>query len=196
MKRVAEQNITGPIVRRPTSQDALALAQQQWLRTQRVNQNELAEALGVSRVTLYRWIGNRDTFHAEVIWSLVEPLYDEIRRTAPGSGAEYICNVLDQVFHRFSASGRLHAFIRMDPEYAMRVLTSKDSPIQDRTVALVRSLLEEQVAARKLKPCVPVDTLAYILVRLVESFLYGDVVSGREPDWAAAMLAIRRLVSN
>lgn len=180
---------------RPTPLDALNLAQEQWLEHQRININTLAEALGINRVTLFRWVGNRDIFHAEVIWSFVEPIYEDIRCQATGTGITYICNVFDSIFSRFSASGRLRAFIQMDPEYAMRILTSKESPIQERTISVVNSMLEEQVASGELEPPIPVDTLAYLLVRLVESFLYGDVVSGRQPDWQAAMTAIRLLTT-
>lgn len=179
---------------RPTPLDALALAQKQWLEHQRINMNELAEELGVNRATLFRWVGNREVFYADVIWSLVEPVYADIRANTKGKGIDYVCNIFDNIFKRFSASGRLKAFIQLDPEFAMRILTSKQSPIQTRTVLLIQAVLEEQVATGDLAPPMSINSLAYILVRLVESFLYADVVSGRQPDWDAAYTAIRLLV--
>lgn len=181
--------------KRPTPHDALAMAQEQWLRDQRINMNELAQSLGVNRATLFRWIGNRDIFHAEVIWSLVEPVYEEIRRTTPGEGIDYVCDVLDNIFRLLVESEHLRAYLQADPLFALRILTSKDSPIQDRTISLIASMLEEQIRSGKLQPPFPVDTLAYLLVRLIESFLYGEVISGRQPDWAAAMKAIRLLTT-
>src|SRR5690554_5665540 len=135
---------------RPTPLDALKLGQEQWLEQQKININTLAEALGINRTTLFRWVGNRDIFHAEVIWSLIEPIYEDIRCQAPDTGINYICNVFDSIFLRFSASRRLRAFIQTDPEFAMRILTSKESSIQERTIIFVKNMLDEQVASNKL----------------------------------------------
>ncbi|MEY4509574.1 MAG: Tetracyclin repressor-like, C-terminal domain, partial [Pseudomonadota bacterium] len=38
-----------------------------------------------------------------------------------------------------------------------------------------------------------IDTLAYVIVRVSESFLYSDVISGREPNFEAASAAVRIL---
>jgi hypothetical protein len=41
---------------------------------------------------------------------------------------------------------------------------------------------------------VDAHTLAYAVVRLVESFLYADLVAGEEPDLAKAVEVLRLLL--
>ncbi len=45
-----------------------------------------------------------------------------------------------------------------------------------------------------MSPALPSDELAYIVVRITESFLYRDVISGEEADIEAAIAAIRILL--
>src|SRR5690242_2266002 len=54
---------------RPTPVDALALARRRWLAGERLDMGALAKELGVSRATLYSWVGSRERLIGEVIWS-------------------------------------------------------------------------------------------------------------------------------
>ena len=54
----------------------------------------LALELGVSRVTLYRWVGSRDQLLVEVIWSLVERTLQTIDREVRAEGAERVVQVI------------------------------------------------------------------------------------------------------
>ncbi|UJJ33064.1 QsdR family transcriptional regulator [Halopseudomonas maritima] len=182
--------------RRVTPLDALSAARAQWLKGQRININTLAETLGVNRATLFRWVGNRDQLYAEVIWSLALPGYEQAVSQAPGTGADYVCNLFTEIFALFSSATPLHTFLQNDTEYALHILIGKDSLIQQRTTEIVQQALEQQVAGGHLQPAIALPTLAYLLVRLAESFLYCDVLSGRQPDREAALLAVRLLVSN
>ena len=67
--------------------------------------------------------------------------------------------------------------------------------MQRRSIAAMRSLLEEQVSAGRLEPALDLDSLAYLIVRIVESFLYSDVIAGSEPDIDAAADAIHVLLN-
>ena len=58
--------------------------------------------------------------------------------------------------------------------------------MQARTIALNEALLEEEVARGNLRLPVDAHTMAYALVRIVESFLYADMISGEKPDLAKA----------
>jgi AcrR family transcriptional regulator len=179
---------------RPTPPDALALARRRWLAGERLDMGALAEELGISRATLYTWVGSKERLLGEVIWSFAEAGVRQAREAASGSGPEYVVDVVSR-FTRLNASfGPLRVFISQDPQLALRLLTSKDAPIQERMMAVARELLEEQIEAGKLQPALDVETLAYLMVRASESFLYSDLITGTEPDVEKADQVIRLLL--
>ena len=54
--------------------------------------------------------------------------------------------------------------------------------------------LAEQADAGKLEPALDLDDLAYVIVRVVESYLYRDVIAGTEPDIGRAVEVIDALL--
>jgi hypothetical protein len=66
--------------------------------------------------------------------------------------------------------------------------------MQRRSVAATKVLLDEQVAAGALEPALETDDLAYLIVRIAESYLYSDVITGGEPDVEKAVDAIHALL--
>jgi hypothetical protein len=57
----------------------------------------------------------------------------------------------------------------------------------------VKTLLDEELPGADLG--MPVDDLAYLLVRIAESFCYVDLITGDEPDAGKVGPAIRLLLS-
>jgi AcrR family transcriptional regulator len=179
---------------RPTPLDALRLARRRWFANERLDMGALARELGVSRATLYSWVGSRERLIGEVIWSFAEEGLRQALEEARGSGADYILDVVERFARMNAAFEPLRRFIEQDPELALRVLTSKSGPVQERMIDAARELLAEQVAAGELTPALDLDTLAYLLIRVNESFLYSDVITGSEPDVDKALEAIRLLL--
>ena len=66
--------------------------------------------------------------------------------------------------------------------------------VQRRSIDRVRDLLQAE-AARGLALPLGVDTLAYLIVRLCESFIYADVISDQKVDVGDAGLAVQLLLS-
>jgi AcrR family transcriptional regulator len=179
---------------RPTPLDALRLARRRWLANERLDMGALARELGISRATLYSWVGSRERLIGEVIWSFAEEGLRQALEGASGSGPAYVLDVVER-FARLNASFEpLRRFIEQDPELALRVLTSKKGPVQERMIGAARELLTEQVAAGKLTPALDVDTLAYLMIRVNESFLYSDLITGSEPDVDKALDVVRILL--
>ena len=181
--------------RRPTPLDALDLARRHWLAGDRIDMGALAKELGVSRATLYSWVGSKERLLGEVIWSFAEAGVRQARERATGDGADYIVDVVDR-FTRLNATFEpLRRFIGSDPELALRLLTSKDGPVQERMIAVARELLEEQIEAGRLKPALDIETLSYLMVRVSESFLYSDLITGSEPDTEKGVEVVRLLLA-
>jgi AcrR family transcriptional regulator len=181
--------------RRPTPLDAFALARRKWSRGERLDIGQIASELGVGRATLFRWVGSREQLYGEILSSAYARIRARLRRDAVGKGADLVANMTRRTLETLIADEPLRTFIAQDPEFAIRILTSKSSPVQSRTIELEAELLHELVAKSEIRPALDVDTLAYILVRIGESFLYGDVISGREPDLDAVAAAVRILVA-
>jgi AcrR family transcriptional regulator len=175
---------------RVTALDAFALAKQKWVDGERLDIGKLAEELGVGRATVFRWVGSREQLYGEVISAAFAATIERARRAATGSGAAFLTQVTHNLLEALIASGPLRTFIRQDPEYAMRIVMSSSSPVEHRVIAAVRGLIEAEVAAGKLAPAIGLDSLAYVIVRIAESFLYRDVLSGDDPDIETATKAI------
>jgi AcrR family transcriptional regulator len=142
----------------------------------------LAEELGISRATLYTWVGSKDRLLGEVLWSFAANGLKQAIAQAEGTGADYILDVFER-FDRMSVSFEpLLRFVEREPELALRLITSKHRPVQARMIAAARDLLTEQVQAGALELAFDVDTLAYLIIRVAESFTYSDVITGSEPD--------------
>jgi AcrR family transcriptional regulator len=183
----------GP-AQRPTPLDALNLARRRWLAGERLDMGSLARELGVSRATLYSWVGSKERLVGEVLWSFADEGVRQAREAATGSGPDYIVEVVERFIHQNAGFEPLRSFISDDPQLALRLLTSKDGPVQGRMIAVARELLAEQVEAGALTPALDIDTLAYLMVRVAESFLYSDLISGSEPDVDKAVEVVRVLL--
>ena len=180
--------------RPPTPLDALALARERWLQQGRLDMGALASELGVSRATLHRWVGTKERLLGEVLWTFAEATIRDARAAARGTGPDYLADSIERYMRAALQFGPLVRFVEQDPEYALKVLASKHSPMQRRSIAAMRSQLEEQVEAANLTPALDLDDLAYLLVRIVESYLYSDVITGSEPNIPRAIDAIRVLL--
>src|SRR3989442_15659453 len=159
---------------RPTALDALAAARRRFLRGERVEMQALADELQISRVTLHRWVGNRDLLLGEVIWSLAEPTLRAARAATRATGAAGIAEVAGRYLQAAYEAPWMRAYLEREGEIALRVLTTDRSAMQRRSVEATRALLAAEVDAGRLAPAMDLDDLAYIIVRIGESFLYTD----------------------
>jgi AcrR family transcriptional regulator len=180
---------------RATPVDAFRAARGKWLAGERIDIGALAGELGVSRATVFRWVGSRELLLGEILWSFCAPAFEQAERGRREHGARRVARVCEAVIRSILGFAPLRRFIDQDPEYALRLLTSKASPVQARTIAAVRDLLERETAGGWLLPPLPLDTLAYLLVRLGESFVYAEAISGQTVDAGDAGLAVELLLS-
>ena len=179
---------------RATPLDALRAARKLWVAEQRIDMGALAAELGISRATLYNWVGDRERLTAEVIWSMAERAIADGRSQARGSGADYLSDVIAHYLAVTAHFEPTRRFIERDPEFALRVLTSRQTPFQSRLTDAVRGLIEEQVGSAGYEPPLDPETLAYVLVRIGEAFIFNDLITGGDPDLERAVQASRVLL--
>ena len=182
--------LSEPARRRVTALDAFELARAKWLAGERLDIGKLAEELGVGRATVFRWVGSKEQLYGEVISAAFAQTLEWARRKSSGKGAAYLTQVTHHLLRALVASQPLRRFVAADPEWAMKIVMSRESPVEQRVIAAVRSLIDAEVAAGQLRPAMELESLAYVIVRIAESFLYRDVITGDQPDIATATQAI------
>lgn len=177
-----------------TALDAFRLARRKFLRGDRVDMQELAAEIGVSRATLYRWVGGREQLIGEVLWSLTETTIERARRDATGDGADWVLQVYEWGA-QMATFEPLRRFIEAEPEAAMRVMMSKEGAQQRRMIGAWESILTEAIEHHGLEVRLDVPTLAYVMVRIGESFLWTDLITGEKADFNKATEVARVLLT-
>jgi AcrR family transcriptional regulator len=182
-----------------TAMDAFRAARRTFLRGERIDMVELAADLGVGRATLYRWVGSREQLLGEVLWSLTEATFERLKADADrlhgGDGLEWFLYIYKEFGNYTVDFGALRRWIDSEPELAMRVMTSKHAQQQRRIIGAYEDLLREAVEQHGLKVKLELHTLAYVLVRIGESFLWTDLITGEEPNLREAWDVARVLLS-
>jgi AcrR family transcriptional regulator len=169
--------------------DVITLAHRWFLDGRRVDIQALSRELGIGRATVYRWFSGREVVLGEVVWRI---LIDAITRVeARGGDVD-----ADRFIHNFGLLAEtvrnyepLERFVSDEPEYALRVLTSRYSVVQGR-------LIDWTVATLGAMPGLSTQSdlrdLAYAIVRLGESFIWSDMITGDppQPEKATAMVGL------
>jgi AcrR family transcriptional regulator len=174
--------------------DLHRLARRRFLRKERFSVEELADELGISRATAYRRVGNAEQLAGEVIASLAEATFRRAVSEARGRGAARVVDAIVRGMRYVAASDAYRAFLERDPQKALRIVASKEGPVQRRTIAMHEELLREEVRRGTLRLPVDPHTMAYALVRIVESFLYADPIAGEKPDLKKAVEILKLML--
>ena len=179
---------------RPTATDAIRLARRRFLAPERIDMSALADELGINRVTLYRWVGSRDQLLADVVWSLARRTLDDIEQSTRKRGAERVVHVVTRFIELALANPGMQRWLSEEGEHAMRLLTRRETNFQPRLIDAMHDLLERETEAGRLDLPVDLHDLAYMLVRLIESYTYLDLITGEEPSAERAEPILRMLL--
>jgi AcrR family transcriptional regulator len=179
---------------RPEPQDAVALGREWFLDCRRIDISALADALGVNRVTLYRWFGTRDRFLVEVVWSLAERALAQIDGALSVEGAERVVELAVGLLHAALDTPGMRRWLADEGEHAMRVLSRHETDFQPRLIAAFERVLREEHAAGRLDLPVELPELAFVIVRLLESYAYLDLITGQPARAQRAEPVLRMLL--
>jgi AcrR family transcriptional regulator len=170
----------------PDAVSAFRAAREIFIDGQRIDMGRLAARLGIDRTSLFRRVGNRDGLLSEVLWSLAVPTLSQADRASAGrGGAGRIVSVLTLFAENLITADYFRSFLRREPARGLRLLTTKESQIQRRYVAVVEHLVRTELGEQPLAP----RELAYLLVRISESFTYADLITGDAPSAERARAA-------
>jgi AcrR family transcriptional regulator len=180
--------------RKPDALDAFRVARRWFVAGRRIEMRELAAELGVNRATLFRWVGGRDDLLGEILWSLAEPALAAAIGASEGNGTQRITAAMVRFATMVDQADFLREFLRREPERALRILTTRAGTVQARLVGAIDTLLNDEVSQGNLRSLLPLRDLAYLIVRIVESFLYAEFITGEEANIAMVELAVGALL--
>jgi AcrR family transcriptional regulator len=171
-------------------------ARAHFLREATIDMEQLAQELAVSRASLYRAVDGRDRLLGDVLWSLAEQTYDQARRGLTEGGVDAVLEISRRFTEAVMSAAPFRRFLEQEPQTALRVLLTPAGGVHERAVALHREIFAEMFDGREDELLGDLDTLAYLYVRLRESILYADIMSGRQPDPDVAERAVRALLTS
>jgi hypothetical protein len=170
-------------------------ARDRYMRGQRIELTALAAEHGVGWATAYRWFGDNERVLADVLGERARKNFlDRIREHADKSGRDRILAVVEGILRHAAGSERLDALLRRDPSRVLKILASSAYDIQRREIQLLETLLTDEHAARHLPLVVPAHTPAYGILKLMETYLYADVVAGEPRDIDSAVRIVALLL--
>ena len=176
--------------------EIFAAAVDTFVAEQRLDMRSLARRLGVARATLYRRAGNRERLLDELLWWRARRLLaDQVQATAALAGTERLVAVIGGVLRAIARDRPLRAFLRSDPETALRLLTGSRSTVHRGMAGTLERLIETERDRGCFDASLDTPTLAYAILRISESFLYSDVIADRAPDIDRAITVIQALLT-
>ncbi len=172
--------LSGPVSEpRSTPMDAFEVARAWFLEGRKLDMQQLAAELGVGRATLYRWCGSRELLLGEVLWSVQRDALGAAWGRTRGDSVERLVRTLTRLLRDIREYEPLRVFFAEGGEYALRVLTSNHSIVQRRLIDWFAQWLRDEV---DLDPTVDPNDLAYAIVRVLESFVWSDMITGAAPQ--------------
>ena len=111
-----------------------------------------------------------------------------------GQGAERIVEAVTQFLRLVIDNAGMQRWLSEEGEHAMRLLTRHDAGFQPRLIQAIEDLLTEEANAGRLVLPVDLRDLAYVIVRLIESYTYLDLITGEPPDAARAEPILKMLL--
>ena len=163
--------------RRPTRDDAIALARERFLAGDRVEMRALADEMQIARATLYRWVGEREQLLGIVFGGLVDEWFAEIEPQARGKGEARLLDTIRRFLEFGAASEPLSDFAEREPALIMKLLIDRKGSVAEHSRRSIRRLLEENTPELD----VP-DNIIEAIEMTAVSLVWANIAIGSEPD--------------
>jgi len=188
--------LTNPKHQQATPLGVFKLARRRWLAGERIGIGELARVVGVSRGTVYRWVGNKDLLIHEILWSLAKPTLERAIKETPGNGMEHIIGVRRRFMDAMLSFPPMRRFITEDPKYALRLQTKDPRSAHFRMIQATADHLAQQEAKGYIRLPAPPMKIAEMIINTNVSLIYSDILRGRTPSIEQACAIDRMLLSS
>ncbi|NEX62150.1 QsdR family transcriptional regulator [Noviherbaspirillum galbum] len=189
---------TGTTARSATRETVVSAARNHLIAGRKLDMVALAAELGVGRATLYRWTGGREILMREVLESFLYESFARLDRHAARrqlQGKERIAYEFEEMMRLLVASQPVRALLKNEPDVGLRLLTdSSEGGLQGTSIARLVRILDEEKAAGRYKPRIAPRLLALAAVRLVDSYVYGNIIAGIPIDMNVANQVLHGLL--
>ena len=166
-----------PQLQRPDRELAIRYARRLFLEGERVDMNTLADALGIGRTTLYRWVGDREQLMGIVLAGFADTGFEMAAERAGGRGLNRALDRIRKFLEIVTTFEPLRGFAEREQQFALRVLLDRDGPIaEELRVGFGRALSDHVHQADAIDP----DTID-IMAQLATALIWAPVVVGQEP---------------
>jgi AcrR family transcriptional regulator len=177
---------------RATVATAFRVACRWFLEGRRLDISALADEVGVSRVTMHRWVGTRDDLLTEVMWHLTSRTIDHLQAEVDADGiSPRTPDLLGRYVDAVSRTTGVQRLQREEPEAFVRLCTTGASTFQQRIVARVAELLAADRAAGHITVELEIEELAFATVRLLEAYAHAPSLTGKAADPVLATRVLR-----
>ena len=161
----------------------------------RLDMQVLSAETGVARRTLYRRVRDRNHLLGEIHWYNARLIFAEgLAQSTDLKGASRLLAVYAHFLKTVQDSPQLQRALRDEPDNTLTILTTKNGSVHGRVVAFLRRFLEVEAADGHFNTDLPLDALAFAIVRMGESFLYSGVLTGEPTDYRFSVEMIGRLL--
>jgi hypothetical protein len=126
-----------------------------------------------------------------VVWTLARRTLAQAEAEVDGPpGPERIAGIVTRFLELVIGDRGMQRWLAEEGESAMRLLTRHETDFQPRLIAAIEDLLR----ADRLDLPVDLHELAYVIVRLIESYTYLDLITGERPEAGRAEPILRMLL--
>ena len=177
---------------RPTPGDAFNAARQHFRAGDKLDMVALAEELGISRATLYRWTGDRDRLLADILIAELHSLIRAAITRATGKGADRLESAIGWFLDTLAGLASLRAFLLNEGEGGLRMVTSPAGPVRPRIVETVTEVINREALDGQYRPPAPPELLADGIIALAERYLHngGDPTLNPDPTTARTIAGL------
>ena len=165
---------------------AIDAATSVYLAGEKLDMSSLADDLGASRATLYRWVGNRDDLLGVVLSEATQRTYRKALAQAQGCGVDYLLDFFARVMNSIVASSPLRALTTREPMVFIR-LALMPGAIESAATRITAEVLASEAVKGNLALTLAPEVLGSALVRTCEVHLYAPLLGGDEPEIDTAM---------
>ena len=162
--------------------DLHRLAREWFIGARRLELQKMATELGISRATAYRWAGSAEQLVGEVLASLIDDTFSRIADRTASHGPEKVLAVVEHGMRAAHTFQPLRQFLKSNPQLGLKLVASQHGPVQARTIDNLTRLISEEIEQGHMTLPVDAATMAYALTRIIESFLYADLITGQPAD--------------
>lgn len=178
-ERLTRESQTG----RASLGTAFRTARRWFMEGRRIDISALAEEVGVSRVTMHRWVGTRDELLTEVMWSLTSATLDRLQAEVDAAGiAPRAAELLGRYTAAIAGNTGVLRMQREEADTFVRLCTTRASTFQDRMIRRIGEVLAADRRSGHLTVELSDDELAFAVVRLLEAYAHAPSLTGEPAD--------------